>query len=373
MGLTKAIITEGRNLGFDLIGIAPLASPPHAEALKDWLDAGHAGDMAYMARSAAGRMDPHVVMPEGRSILVVGKNYRSAEPLDRVWRDPSRGRISRYAWGFDYHDMLLPRLRQLIAYIESQCDRPVLSRPYVDTGPVLERPIAAAANLGFIGKNTLLIHPRQGSWFFLAEILLDIDLEPNLEPVRGGCGTCTRCQEVCPTQAFVGPYVLDARRCISYLTIELKGPIPQELRPLIGNHIFGCDDCQEVCPWNLRFGATGDAEVFQPDPDRIAPPLLDLIALDSAAFRMRFQRSPILRAKRRGLLRNVAIALGNWGNPQAVPALTRALADDEPLVRGHAAWALGRIGGAVARGSLQARWPTEEEPWVRKEIELALV
>ncbi|GIV95743.1 MAG: epoxyqueuosine reductase [Herpetosiphonaceae bacterium] len=369
---TETIKAQAHALGFDLVGVAEYAPPPHAEALDSWLNAGYAGDLAYLSRNAAARADPRLVMPEGRSILVVGKHYRSAEPLDWVWRDPSRGRISRYAWGADYHDILLPRLRELVSFIETLLGRPVLARPYVDTGPVLERPVAAAAGLGFIGKNTLLINPRQGSWLFLAEVLLDVELEPSLEPARGGCGTCTRCQTACPTRAFVGPYVLDARRCISYLTIELKSPIPRELRPLMGNRIFGCDDCQEVCPWNVRFGATGDAEIFHPDPDRIAPRLLNLIALDDEAFRARFKGSPIKRAKRRGLLRNVAVALGNWGDPQAVPALSRALSDPEPLIRGHVAWALGRIGDAAARAALRSRYPQEDDPWVREELEASI-
>ena len=370
--LTQAIKSEATHLGFDLVGIAPHSPPPHANALDDWVGAGYAGEMHYMDRAIERRKDPRVLFPEGHSIIVVGKHYRMAELLERVWRDPSRARIARYAWGADYHDVLLPRLHQLVEFIEAQTERSLRAREYVDTGALLERPVAVAAGLGFIGRNTLLIHPRQGSFLFLSEILVDLELEPNLDPARVSCGTCTRCLQICPTNAFVAPYVLDARLCIAYLTIEYKGPIPRELRPLMGNRIFGCDDCQEVCPWNIRFGASGDAEFFKLDPDRIAPPLLDLISLDDDAFRKRFAKTPLTRSKRRGLLRNVAVAIGNWGDPQTVPALVNALRDAEPLIRGHAAWALGRISSGDAHKSLSQRWAIEEDAWVREEIQVAL-
>jgi epoxyqueuosine reductase len=370
--LVDRLFENARALGFDLVGVAEPAPPPNAERLDGWLHAGYAGDMSYLARRSAERKNPGYLEPEARSILVLGKHYRSAEPLAQFWRDPSRGRISRYAWGGDYHDILLPRLKALVQFIESEGGRPLHARSYVDTGPVLERPIAAAAGLGFIGKHTLLIHPRQGSWFFIAEILLNLPLEPTLKPVRAGCGTCRRCQEICPTNAFAGEYVLDARRCISYLTIELKGPIPRDLRPMMGNHIFGCDDCQEVCPWNIRFGESANGELFHPEPDQIAPKLLDLIGLDEEGFEERFQGTPLMRPRRRGLLRNVAVALGNWGDPLAIPALGTALLDREPLVRGHAAWALGRIGTRPAREILKMRVSIEEDVWVSEEINLAL-
>jgi epoxyqueuosine reductase len=370
--LAERIFEKARSLGFDLVGVAAPVPPSTAELLDNWLDAGYAGEMAYLARRAAERKNPRALVPEARSILVLGKHYRSAEPLAQFWLDPSRGRISRYAWGGDYHDILLPRLKALVQFIDSESGKSLRAHPYVDTGPVLERPIAAAAGLGFIGKHTLLIHPRYGSWFFLAEVLLDLTLEPTLEPIRVDCGTCRRCQEICPTNAFAREYVLDARRCISYLTIELKGPIPRDLRPMMGNHIFGCDDCQEVCPWNIRFGASADAELFHPDPDRIAPKLLDLIGLNEERFVGRFRDTPLMRLRRGGLLRNVAVALGNWGDPIAVPALGAALLDREPLVRGHAAWALGRIGTRPALELLKTRLSIEEDVWVSEEIRLAL-
>lgn len=370
--LTQDLKVEGRRLGFDLLGIAPAVPPPHVEALDDWLSAGHAGEMAYLARNAARRADPREVVPGACSIVVCGVHYRAAEPDPELWSDPSRGQISRYAWGDDYHDLLLPRLRALQSWLEARVGRAEIGRSYVDTGPVLERPLGAMAGLGFQGKNTLLIHPRQGSWFFLGEILVDAELSYDGPQPIGGCGGCTRCLSACPTQAFVGPHVLDARRCISYLTIELKGPIPRELRPLMGNHIYGCDVCQEVCPWNQRWGQFTREPAFAPRPGVVAPELLDLIGMTDEEFRARFKGSPIKRTKRRGLLRNVAIALGNWGDPQAIPGLVGALNDHEPLVRGHAAWALGRIGGGAAIEALIERRAIEDDSWVGEEIDLAL-
>ncbi len=369
--LTADLKAHALALGCDLVAVAPADPPPHADHLDPWLAAGHAGDMAWLARNAAKRQTPTEAVPGARSIVVVGLHYRAAEPDPALWNDPARGQISRYAQGDDYHDVLLPILRELQAWLEARVGRAQIGRSYVDTGPVLERPVGVAAGLGFQGKNTLLIHPRQGSWFFLGEILVDVPLAYD-EPIQaGGCGTCTRCEVACPTQAFVGPYVLDARRCISYLTIELKGPIPRDLRPLMGNHIYGCDVCQEVCPWNIKFGRFAASNMLQPRDDRVAPELLELLALNDEQFRERFRGSPIKRTKRRGLLRNVAVALGNWGDERAVPALARALDDHEPLIRGHAAWALGRIGGAAAREALLTRQTLEEDAWVCEEIALA--
>jgi len=224
-----------------------------------------------------------------------------------------------------------------------------------------------------VGKNTTLIRPRLGSWFFLGELLLAVELEPLVRaPARGTCGQCTRCLDACPTGALVAPYTLDARLCISYLTIELKGPIPGELRPLMGNRIFGCDICQEVCPWNRRFARPTRETAFRPDLEIVAPRLLDLLALDDEGFRRHLSGSPIKRAKRRGLLRNAAVAAGNWGDPAAVPALAALLGDHEALIRGHAAWALGAVGTPAARRALAGRRPEEAEDWVRAEIDAAL-
>jgi epoxyqueuosine reductase len=270
----------------------------------------------------------------------------------------------------DYHDVMLPRLRELGDFVEQEASRTVNRRTYLDTGPVLERDFAAQAGLGFIGKNTLLINPRIGSYLFLGEILVDVELDYDEPAPDGGasclidltglkdlsglgaskrlgtCGNCTRCLDICPTYAFPAPYILDSNRCISYLTIELKGSIAPELRPLMGNWIFGCDECQEICPWVRRYSQRTRESFLSYDPDWVAPKLIDLMKLDEAAFRARFKGTPILRAKRRGLLRNVAIALGNWGSPETLPVLEQALQDPEPLIQEHAAWAIERITNA---------------------------
>ena len=426
--LAERIIAEAHELGFDLAGIVPAGPPTTAGHYRAWLEKGYHGQMAYVARpdAVARREDLERVMPGVRSVLVVGANHFTGPLPPELSGDPARGIISSYAWGDDYHDVLLPRLHRLAALVETETGQPVAHRAYVDTGPVLERDLAARAGLGFVGKNTSLIHPRLGSWFFLAELLLTVEIPPVTSvrpclptaatkdssvrqglltaaeegsvgdlaqqpgtqqpgtqdlaqrfevqfldaqsPGQGTCGRCTRCLDACPTGALVAPYILDARRCISYLTIELKGPIPPEFRPQIGNRIFGCDICQEICPWNRRFAQPTPEPAFQPRPDGMAPLLLDLIALDDEGFRRRFRGSPVMRAKRRGLLRNVAVALGNWGDPAAVPALARALHDPEPLIRGHAGWALGRIGTVEARQALVQALSSEADGWVREEL-----
>jgi epoxyqueuosine reductase len=276
-------------------------------------------------------------------VVVTGVSYYAGDPQPEWWDDPGRGRIARYAWGADYHDVLLPQLQALGEFIRAHARREVTWRAYTDTGPLLERDLAAAAGLGFIGKNTCLISPEYGSYLLLGELLLDIELEYDTSQVSGTCGACSRCIAACPTGALVAPYVLDSRRCISYLTIELKGAIPAELRSHLGNWIFGCDECQQVCPWSRRFARLGRRRFLQRAPDDSAPRLLELIGLNDAQFRARFAGSPVLRSKRRGLLRNVAVALGNSRNPAAVPALRVAASDADPLVREHAIWALERL------------------------------
>jgi epoxyqueuosine reductase len=279
--------------------------------------------------------------------------------------------VARYALGDDYHDVMLSRLKTLLAEVRARYGEEVPGRAYVDTGPLLERDLAQRAGLGWWGKNTNLLHRHLGSYFFLGALLLGLDLAPDA-PTTAHCGTCRRCLDACPTRAFVAPYVLDARRCISYLTIELKGPIPRNLRPLVGNWIYGCDICQEVCPWNRKAPPT-DEPAFQPRGDLAAPELIPLLGMTDEEFRARFRGSPIKRTKRRGLLRNVAVALGNARDPVAIPALRAALGQDpEPLVRGHAAWALGRIGGPAAHAALLAATETELDPYVTEEIQGAL-
>lgn len=335
-----AICISARHLGFATCGVTPIpAATPGAAQLDTWLSAGFHGAMAWMARNADRRADPRRILAAARSIISVTLNYYTPHAQTD---DPLHGRISRYAWGDDYHDVMLPRLRQLLAWIQTQ-DASAEGVAYVDTGPVLEKPWAAHAGLGWQGKHTNLIDPQRGSWCFLGEILTTVAIEPSPAPRRRAtCGTCTRCLDVCPTRAIVAPYQLDARRCISYLTIEHPGAIPLELRPLLGNHIYGCDLCQAVCPWN-RFATLSPEPAFQPRPGTINPSLLDLMTLDDDGFRTRFRDSPIRRIKRRRLLRNVAVALGNSRDPRALPALERACHDPEPLIREHAAWAIGQI------------------------------
>jgi len=378
MSLTERICDRARDLGFDLVGVTPARPAPYLKAYHSWLAQGYHGEMGYMARPdrVERREDPARVLPGVRSIICVGLNYYSGALPAGLRHDPSRGLISNYAWGLDYHDLMMGRLEGLAAFVctevGAEAGREVAYRAYVDTGPVLERAYAAEAGLGFVGKNTCLIHPQMGSWLFLGEILLDLELDPTPEKVSAGCGTCRRCLDSCPTGALVAPYVLDARRCISYLTIELKGPIPHELRPLMGRWIYGCDVCQAVCPWQ-RFAKLTPERSFQAEgPGRAAPVLSDLIEMSEEAFRQRYEGTAILRVGRRGLLRNAAVALGNWGDEQAVPALVRALTDAEPLVRSAAAWALGRIGGQAARKALGDALQGETDPYVQHEIRMAV-
>ena len=367
------IRVEARRLGFDLMGITSAQPSRRMPAYRDWLNRGYAGEMAYLERPdrVERRADPAKVLPGAQTIICVGMNYHSRPLARHISDDPARGLISSYAWGEDYHTVMAPRLEGLAAFVDTLTGPGAQHRVYVDTGPVLERATAADAGLGFIGKNTCLIHPRRGSHLFLGVILTTAALPLSGETMRVSCGTCTRCLEACPTQAFVAPYVLNARRCISYLTIELKGPIPRDLRPMIGNHIFGCDVCQSVCPWQ-RFARLSRQDSFKVHSvERATPPLMDLISLNEPTFRRQFVDTPLWHGKRRRLLRNVAVALGNWGDRRAIPLLEGALHDDEPLIRGHAAWALGQIGGAGVWGILDSALEQERDDTVREEIWLA--
>ena len=384
MSLSDEVLAQALALGFDVAGIVPVGPPRHGAAFADWLAAGHDGEMAYLAARASERLDPVAWLPDARSLILLAANYNPGVPPPE-WHDPAHGRIARYAWAADYHDVLKPRLYALDAFIRERMGRAALGKACVDTAPLLERDFVEQAGLGFIGRNTCLITPGLGSWTFLAALavpeLLTTDdgrrttadtlVVGRRSSVVAGCGRCTRCLDACPTNAFVGPHVLDARRCISYLTIELRGPIPRELRPLMGNWVFGCDVCQEVCPYN-RAAPEAPWSALRSDVSQAAPSLLELLALDEAAFRTRFRGTAVLRAKRRGLVRNACVAAGNWDDPAAIPALIPLLTDTEPLIRGHAAWALGRIGGEVTTCALQEALGGENDAWVKEEIEFAL-
>jgi len=345
ISLKQAIKDEAGRLGFSLAGFTTPEAPPHAAVFENWIAQGRHGAMQYLARekSVASRADPRQVLPGCKSILVLASPYPNP---NTVQPDPgaadTHGRIAAYAWGQDYHLVLPERLRRLSAFIETQAGVPVSSRWYTDTGPVLERDLAQRAGLGWIGKNTCLIHPRQGSYFLLAEIFLDLDIEPDPSFITDHCGTCTRCLQACPTQCILPDRTLDARRCISYLTIELKDDIPPDLRPLMGEWVFGCDVCQQVCPWN-RFARDQGEPAFDARPGIPLPVLSRELSLTPADFNRKFKASPVQRAKRRGYLRNVAVALGNRRDRRDRPALESALQDAEPLVREHAAWAIEQI------------------------------
>jgi epoxyqueuosine reductase len=342
---SDAIVSCALDLGFSVAGVASAAPVPSLPAYRSWLAHGYHAEMGYLARPdrVSRRENPEEILPGIRSIICVGLNYYPGSVEASIAQDPSRGLISRYAWGADYHDLMQGRLEELAELVVRETRATVSYRCYVDTGPILERAYAAQAGLGFVGKNTCLISPKLGSWLFLGEIAVDVELAPTPGTGAGGCGSCRRCLDVCPTGALVAPYVLDARRCISYLTIELKASIPLDLRPMLGNRIFGCDVCQEACPWQ-RFAQTTDEASFRAaQEDDAAPRLDDVIGLSPEAFRARFAGRAVLRARRRGTLRNVAVALGNWAYPGAVDPLTRALDDPEPLVREHATWALDQV------------------------------
>ena len=331
-GLKEEIVARARALGFDSCKVAAAAPPRHGKEFRAWLREGAAGEMEWMGRGEEKRSDPQNILPGARSVIVVALNYFHGEPQGR-----KAGRIARYAWGEDYHEVMLRKLEQLSVFLTA---RGGSQKCYVDTGPILERDYAASAGVGWHGKSTMLIDPQLGTWFFLGEILTTLELPADAEqPPR--CGTCTRCITACPTGAITEPHKLDARRCISYLTIELKGAIPLELRPLIGDRIYGCDDCLDACPWN-RFASVSREVTFAATP-ATRMPLRDYLALDDMQFSALFRQSPIKRIKRRGFLRNVCVALGNVGDRGDLPALQRAASDSEPLIAEHAIWAIERI------------------------------
>jgi epoxyqueuosine reductase len=365
--LTAALKKSAQEAGFALSGACPAVSPTGITGLARWLAAGHAGEMRYLSDRFDAYRHPRSVLDGVRSLLMLGMSYRTAGPAPA---GAGEGRVSRYAWGpADYHDVVHRRLQQL-CLVARQLEPTARVRGVVDTAPLLEREFAQMAGLGWVGKNTMLLHRQVGSWFFLAAVLLDCELVYDEPFVSDHCGSCTACLDACPTAAFPEPYVLDATRCLSYLTIELRGRIDPGLRPLLGDWLFGCDVCQDVCPWN-RKSTAGEAS-FTPRADLNPVSLPPLFWLDDAAFRQYFRRTSLWRARRRGLLRNAAIVLGNSPSQAALPALVHGLHDPEALVRGAVAWALGRYPGADARTALEQRLSDEPDPLVRDEIQQAL-
>jgi epoxyqueuosine reductase len=389
--LSQALKAEACRLGFQLVGITTPDPPAHFEVYQRWLQAGRHAEMGYLAadRALECRQDPLKILPECRSILVLGiphdaprtlhtrsssmgnkeRQFQGEFPKDHILY----GRVAAYAWGADYHDVLPERMAELVRFIESTLGYKVPNRWYTDTGPILERDFAQRAGLGWIGKNTCLINPRLGSFFLLGTILLGLELEPDEPFTHDRCGTCTRCVDACPTGCILPDRTIDSRRCISYLTIELKGSIPPGLRGLIGDWVFGCDICQQVCPWNQRFAPLKGDPAFSEENPISKRDLLGDLNLTPQAFNRFFKGSPLKRAKRRGYLRNVAVALGNKADQRALPGLSKALRGDaEPLVRAHAAWGLGNIGGDAARTALKQALVDENDPEVLTEIENAL-
>jgi epoxyqueuosine reductase len=383
--LNAATIKEyAYTLGFDIARITSAEALPEAErVIKERIAQGLMDGLPWFtAERAEVSCHPDALLAGAQSIITLAMFYLTEQP-DETQDGVPRGRISRYAWGDDYHEIIKPRLEQFSAwlreYARDEMSDEVEARLFVDTGRMVDRAVAQRAGLGWYGKNTNILTKGWGSWVFLAEIVTNLPLQAD-GPLKTSCGSCEICLHACPTQALPAPYVLDNTRCISFLTIELRGSIPLELRPLMGNLIFGCDICQEVCPVNIiaekRLGRTLPTlapKAFHPRATvGSSPELIPLLSLTEEQFRERFRRSPIRRAKRRGLLRNVCVALGNSGDRQAVPALTGALNDEESLVRGHAAWALGRIGGEEAKQALEIALLAEEDQEAQKEIQCAL-
>ncbi len=348
--MKESIRQHARELGFDDCRFTTAAAPAAAGQFQKWLADGRHGEMAWLERTAEKRLNPQKILPGAKSVICLAASYETKTPhfallaASKQSEDgptPHSGLIARYARFADYHRVLAGPLKQLGAFVNQLGGPETRSLWYVDTGPLLEREFAQRAGLGFIGKHTNVISRQRGNWIYLAELITTLELEPDA-PEQNHCGRCTRCLAACPTGAITAPFQLDARKCISYLTIELKGPIPVELRPAIGNRIFGCDDCLAVCPWN-RFARAGRMMQAHARPDLSAPNLVELLQLDDAAFQSRFAGTPVLRTKRRGLLRNVCVALGNTGDRSVLPALANAARDPDPLIAAHAHWAIANI------------------------------
>lgn len=376
VNLTQAIKEQAYHMGFSLVGVTTPDPLSHADVFDAWLRQGRHGEMNYLntPRSRLCRTRPDLILPECRSILVLGIRYPAPSPMNANGKTSPLpyGRIASYAWGEDYHGILPGRLRSLVKFIETQIGHSIPNHWYTDTGPILERELAQRAGLGWIGKNTCLINPSMGSYFLLAEILLGVELEPDRPFILDRCGTCRRCIIACPTGCILPDRTLDARLCISYLTIELKGSIPTGIRSLMDGWVFGCDVCQLVCPWN-HFAISAGDPAFNHSLTRSTPDLIEEMTLSSDDFNLKYRRSPLRRTKRRGYLRNIAVALGNLHNPIAVLPLTQALmSDDEPLVRAHSAWALGQMHSESASQTLEKAAEVENDPMVKLEIQDSL-
>ena len=347
----KAIVKRAaEEAGFDLAGVAPATDAPELKTFPEWIAAGHAGEMKYLeARDDRGdlkRASLARVAPWARSVVVCAINYNTANPYSTQTHDSSRGWISRYAWSRDdYHDAVLRRLNQVEAALRqampAESQPTLITRSYVDTGPIVERVFAKYAGVGWLGKNTCIINQKKGSWLFLGVILTSLELSPDM-PASDRCGTCTRCIEACPTDALLSPYQLDSNKCIAYLTIEKRGSIPEDLRAGVGHHVFGCDICQDVCPWNRKAPASSASE-FQARPRLVNPALSWLAEMSAEEFREVFRGSPIRRAKRSGLRRNAAIAMGNSGNREFLPVLNNLICDEDESVVESAQWASTRL------------------------------
>ncbi len=358
-----------KQIGFDDLKISD-PTPQTWDRFYEWLSSGYHGEMHYLSRRAEERKNPRLLLESTKSVILTAKQYQTIQPAVPSPHNPFQGVISRYAWGDDYHTIVANGLKKIVDYIQIHTRGQHQARWFVDTAPILEKDFAAQSGIGWTGKHTNILSRTLGNWFFLGVILTSLKLDAD-PPDSNHCGTCTRCIDVCPTQAFVAPYILDARRCISYLTIELKGSIPREFRRAIGRRIYGCDDCLAICPWN-RFAQSSHETGFFPRESLMSMDLIQLMEMTEKEFSSCFKNSPIKRIKRRGFLRNVAVALGNAHDLRAVPVLIEALHDSEPLVRGHAAWALGEIGERVGESELHRVREREENGWVNEEIDTVL-
>ena len=368
--LKRQVVEHARELGFDLVGVASAESFSHDEEIAlERLRTGLMDGLPWYTSARVQRgCSPQELMPGARSIITVGMSYYARDE-DGEARVDAKGKVARYAWGDDYHAVMKSRLEVLVEGLSRRLRHPIAARWYVDDGPMLDRAVAQRGGIGWFGKNTNILTSSHGSWVFLGQVITDLELEPD-PPLKKTCGECVRCIDACPTGAIVAPYVIDNARCISYLTIENRGPIPRHLRPLMYDWVYGCDICQDVCPVNVKAAYTKE-QAFQarrfPSMDLVA-----LLEMTEDEFRERFRHSPVKRAKRVGLQRNACVALGNTGDPAVVPALARALTTGEALVRGHAAWALGRIGGPEATLALESALAHEGDHQVREEMDAAL-